>query len=310
MDKKANKISLVESAEKLYDFISIASASLSRAQGDSTLKLIYFMTYFALNSREKKLQNDLFVALPNPEIHRKAWNFQDASFISMVESTKFATIQTNFQIIIPQLQPRITLDTLNSGGENNNKEGPKNQGEKAENQSAIMFGEQLPFGFVFDHLSQVKVRILAPFNLNDGKSRNKLIMHMHGGGFISGSAKCHQKYTRNWANQTDSLIVSVDYRLAPENPFPAALNDCWQVYFWLLSNAEQFLGIKPENVVLTGDSAGAHLACTVTILAILRQVRVPTGLMLSYGIYDFDFSKFYPSDLFSVDDPILTLGYT
>ena len=135
-------------------------------------------------------------------------------------------------------------------------------------------------------------------------------MHMHGGGFISGSAKSHQKYTREWANQTDSLIVSVEYSLAPENPFPAALNDCWQVYIWLLSNAEQFLGIKPENVVLTGDSAGAHLACTLAILAILRQVRVPTGLMLSYGIYDFEFSKFYPSDLFAIDDPILPLGYT
>lgn len=167
----------------------------------------------------------------------------------------------------------------------------------------------MPAGITFDSLEQVKVRILAPFILNDSKKRNKLIMHMHGGGFISGSAACHQKYTRDWSNQTDSLFVSVDYSLAPQNPFPSALNDCWQVYVWLLQNAEQFLGVKPENFVLTGDSAGAHLACTLSILAIQRKVKVPTGLMLSYGLYNFELSSFYPSDLNSIDDPILTLGY-
>ena len=76
--------------------------------------------------------------MPDPDIHRLIWNFQDVPFIFRIESAKFAPIQTNFQIIIPQLQPRITLDTINSGEENTNKQGPKNQ---TENQPAIMFGE-------------------------------------------------------------------------------------------------------------------------------------------------------------------------
>lgn len=64
----------------------------------------------------------------------------------------------------------------------------------------------------------------------------KIIIHYHGGGFVAMSSFSHQTYTRKWANHMgeESVIFSVDYRLAPEYPFPAALDDCWTAYLWIV----------------------------------------------------------------------------
>ena len=65
-----------------------------------------------------------------------------------------------------------------------------------------------------------------------------IILHFHGGGFVAMSSSSHQNYTRKWAKITGCPIFSVDYRLSPEYAFPDALNDCWQVYYWLVNHAE------------------------------------------------------------------------
>ena len=69
-----------------------------------------------------------------------------------------------------------------------------------------------------------------------------LILHIHGGGFVAMSSASHQSYTRQWANLVRKPIFSLDYRLAPEFPYPAALDDCWQAYNWILDNCEDMLG--------------------------------------------------------------------
>lgn len=77
-------------------------------------------------------------------------------------------------------------------------------------------------------------------------------------------------------------IFSVDYRLSPKYSFPAALNDVWQVYYWLIENAESKLGIIPRKVILVGDSAGGNLAAAITNMAIMRGYKVPDGILLAY----------------------------
>ena len=111
---------------------------------------------------------------------------------------------------------------------------------------------------------------------------NKLIIHFHGGGFVSMSSGSHQNYTRFWANETKIPIFSVDYRLSPKYAFPAALNDCWQVYYYLVENAKKEFGINPEKIILVGDSAGGNLVAALTIMAITRGYRVPDGIFLAY----------------------------
>ena len=82
---------------------------------------------------------------------------------------------------------------------------------------------------------------------------NVIILHIHGGGFIGMSSRSHQSYTRKWAVMLGIPIFSIDYRLAPEFPYPAALDDCWQAYHWLRNNAEEMFGILPKKVVFLFD---------------------------------------------------------
>lgn len=116
----------------------------------------------------------------------------------------------------------------------------------------------------------------------DFRKFEELIIHIHGGGFVSMSSNSHQNYTRIWANDTKIPIVSIDYRLSPQYQFPAALNDCWQVYHWLVENAESHLGITPKKIVVVGDSAGGNLAAALTVMAIKRNYRIPDGVILAY----------------------------
>lgn len=60
-----------------------------------------------------------------------------------------------------------------------------------------------------------------------------IVLHFHGGGFVAMSSNIHQNYTRRFANELNVPVFSVDYRLSPEHPFPAAVDDCWQVYYWI-----------------------------------------------------------------------------
>ena len=93
-------------------------------------------------------------------------------------------------------------------------------------------------------------------------------MHVHGGGFCAMSSNSHQNYTRVWANKMGIPVFSVDYRLSPASKFPDALNDCWQVYFWLMEEAEHHLGFTVNEIILAGDSAGGNLVSALTILII------------------------------------------
>ena len=71
---------------------------------------------------------------------------------------------------------------------------------------------------------------------------DSIIIHIHGGGFIAMSSRSHQTYTRKWANQLKIPIFSIDYRLAPEFAYPAAIDDCWQAYNWILKNVYDLFG--------------------------------------------------------------------
>ncbi|KJZ64608.1 hypothetical protein VD17_17095 [Pseudomonas fluorescens] len=97
----------------------------------------------------------------------------------------------------------------------------------------------------------------------------RCILYLHGGGYIFGSPRTCRTFTTRLAELSGMPLFSLDYRLAPENPFPAALNDAIAAYKWLLAQ-----GFKPENIVLAGDSAGGGLA--VALLHAIRAEGHPT----------------------------------
>jgi epsilon-lactone hydrolase len=89
---------------------------------------------------------------------------------------------------------------------------------------------------------------------------NFVLLYFHGGGFIFCSLKTHRAMVARLALAGGTRAVSVDYRLAPEHPFPAALEDCLAAYRWLLQS-----GISPRRIVVAGDSAGGNLALALLI---------------------------------------------
>jgi hormone-sensitive lipase len=101
----------------------------------------------------------------------------------------------------------------------------------------------------------------------------------------------------------------MDYRLAPKNKFPDALDDVWQQYNWIMDNAERILGIKPKKVILTGDSAGGNLAFALTVLLIKEKRRVPDSVFLVYPAVNLEDKYHSPSFLESIDDDFLSTSY-
>lgn len=103
----------------------------------------------------------------------------------------------------------------------------------------------------------------------------------HGGGFCIGGITSHDPVARKLALETDSLVVSVEYRLAPEHPFPAAHEDAYAAYAWVRAHAAE-LGGDPDRVAVAGDSAGGTLAAAVCLMARDRGARQPEFQLLWY----------------------------
>ncbi|HKB81826.1 MAG TPA: alpha/beta hydrolase fold domain-containing protein, partial [Burkholderiales bacterium] len=113
--------------------------------------------------------------------------------------------------------------------------------------------------------SHIPIRIYTPREI---KSAEKLpvLTWFHGGGFVIGSLETHDSVCRMLANQADCIVVAVDYRLAPESKFPAAVEDCEAALKWVALHAVEFGG-DSNCIAVGGDSAGANLATVIAILA-------------------------------------------
>jgi monoterpene epsilon-lactone hydrolase len=105
----------------------------------------------------------------------------------------------------------------------------------------------------------------------------RVVYYLHGGGYVLGSLNTHREMVSRLSRTASARVLIIDYRLAPENPFPAALDDAVAAYRWLLS-----VGVDPARLAIAGESAGGGL--TVTTLAALRNAGEPlpaAGICLS-----------------------------
>jgi acetyl esterase len=113
-----------------------------------------------------------------------------------------------------------------------------------------------------------------------------VLAYFHGGGWIQGSLDSHDGVCRRLAAWAGCLVVSVDYRLAPEHPFPAAVDDCLAAYGWLADNAGELGGDK-GRIAVGGDSAGGNLAAVVSQLCRDWAMPMPVMQVLFYPGIDF-----------------------
>ena len=139
------------------------------------------------------------------------------------------------------------------------------------------------------------------------KQRSRhLMIHCHGGGFVSQSSKSHEIYLRYWAKELRIPILSIDYSLAPDAVFPQALNEVFFAYVWALNNFKN-LGTTGEKIVFTGDSAGGNLVTAVILKSIMHNIRLPNCLVVAYPTYRIQYYP-SPSRILCLMDPLLPLG--
>ena len=144
---------------------------------------------------------------------------------------------------------------------------------------------------IFNGDYQIPVRI---YRTKKHKSVKDIpvILFLHGGGWVSESVETYNRVCKNLADKTNHVVVSVDYRLAPEYKFPTALEDCYAVAKVLFLNND--LNISPENITLVGDSAGGNLAAALSLLARDRGEFMPKRQILIYPCVNSDFSDETP----------------
>ena len=135
----------------------------------------------------------------------------------------------------------------------------------------------------------IPVRLYFPCNAGNGDTQPPLpvLVYYHGGGWVIGSIETHDGLCRAIANESGAIVASVDYRLAPEHRFPAAVEDAYAAFCQLQSRAAEFGG-DPARIGVGGDSAGGNLAAVVTLLSRDRGGPQIAWQLLAYPATDCD----------------------
>jgi acetyl esterase len=145
----------------------------------------------------------------------------------------------------------------------------------------------------------VAVRVYTPL----GDAPKPLLLLTYGGGFITGSVEIADGAARQLAASSGAVIVAVDYRLAPEHPFPAGLEDSYSALVWAAAHARE-LRADPSFVVVAGDSSGGNFAAALTLMSRDRGGPEIAHQLLVYPVLDSDFGR--PSYADSGDGYFLT----
>ena len=282
-----------ESTEKIkkkyYTFMSqvaMGQAFVSRAYEEEEgikrkLMLGLGSMYYVVFRAKALRRTHLLYAKPRLDVAIHVWNLLETKMIRALFSMVIKSIHFNKVLYVPKtashvLSPYELLGTP-----------PK--------LSLVHFEDSVMF------------RVLSTenppmFSKTPTKIQNKLIFHIHGGGFISMSSASHQVYTRIWSRDTQIPVVSVDYRRAPQSPYPAALDDVWQAWNWIMNQGETQVGINPEQYVIVGDSAGGNLTLALTYKIIKAGLRPPSGLILAYPAVNLDENAYSPSLMNALED--------
>ncbi len=136
------------------------------------------------------------------------------------------------------------------------------------------------------HDRSVKARV---FKKVHGVENPKLIIFIHGGGWVTGSVDSYTNTCNELSNKTKRIVIAIDYRLAPEYPYPFGFNDCYEAINLIMENLES-LNLKEEDVCLMGDSAGGNLVAAVSLKArdtrdfcVKKQILLYPALQTDYS---------------------------
>ena len=165
-------------------------------------------------------------------------------------------------------------------------------------------GQPMMLGSVRDGLTipgtdgnQIPIRIYTPA----GNGPFPVVLYFHGGGFVVATIDTYDSSARILAASTPAIVVSVEYRKAPEAPFPAAYDDALASYKWVVNNIANYNGIAAK-VAVAGESAGGNLATEVAIAARDQSLQAPTAQVLIYPVASSNLNQ--TSDLLYMDSSL------
>ena len=134
-------------------------------------------------------------------------------------------------------------------------------------------------------VGEIPIHIYTP----QGKGPFPVMLYYHGGGFVIADTKTYDASPRALAKGAQAIMVAVDYHLAPEHKFPAAPNDAYAAYTWVLEHATEING-DPKRVAVGGESAGGNLAAVVSLMARDKKAPLPVHQLLIYPVINNGFN--------------------
>jgi acetyl esterase len=165
--------------------------------------------------------------------------------------------------------------------------GPERARVERRRMASIVSGRPAPVASVCDLALELPGRTVAlrHYVPDEPGERLPMLVFYHGGGFVFGDLDTHDAVCRMLCVHGGMHVLAVDYRLAPEHPFPAAVDDAREAFEWAYANAER-LGADPQRIAVGGDSAGGNLAAVVSQLAVAAGGPRPALQLLIYPATD------------------------
>eukprot|EP00826_Nyctotherus_ovalis_P003372 TRINITY_DN10688_c0_g1_i7.p2 TRINITY_DN10688_c0_g1~~TRINITY_DN10688_c0_g1_i7.p2 ORF type:complete len:406 (-),score=106.63 TRINITY_DN10688_c0_g1_i7:98-1315(-) len=261
--------------------------------------------YYKVFAEECRKAAEGVMHSPNPQALANTAGLLDQKFSKVILKLIMPRVKVNKKIYVVKLLSQLKLEMLMNW---------KDEALKKRDESLLVGKESYISGKLKPVPDDyVKVRILAPdtlpYECKPGETPktkfSKILVDIHGGGFIATTSRCHQTYLRKWANECNLVVFAIDYKLAPKSKYPLTLDDVWQAYYWIITQATKEFKIDLETVLIAGDSAGGNLAMAVSLLAVRYNFRVPDGILLGYPALSLSMTSFTPSLLEAFDDFIL-----
>ena len=233
-------------------------------------------------------------SLPRPPIRptlRQRFEFRAARLLFSLPAAVQVRLSGRPPVVIdgcalhPQMQLLLALTALWRGAPISELT-PAMARRKFRDDTATIAGRPIAVGAVADiDIDAGHGAIAARHYAPAGSGARPLLVYYHGGGFVLGDLDGHDNLCRRICRDADVHVLSVDYRLAPEHPFPAAVDDAFAAFRWACANATA-LGARPDKIAVGGDSAGGNLAAVVSQKAMAEGGAAPCAQVLLYPALD------------------------
>jgi len=299
------------------------------------LSVLKEILYYGSHQRKAEIQTLVRLINPKMEGAFDVWNLPEVPFVALTLSFNYPIIGYDELIYLPRLFPKITKEVIlkEYADKTFNKLCPMEDSQvsapylastrdevleeifKKEDHKIpvrILSNNQLELkesaGNTVKGMIQKVARVLTGHEVTHSPNENAdtaIIIHIHGGGFVSMTSQTHRIYLNRWVKNLKLVHFSIDYRLAPQSRYPDALDDVWQAYLWIINYSETVLGIKNKKVILVGDSAGGNLSLALSLRLIRAGLQPPSGCLLLYPALLIDSTAISPSSFASLDETVL-----